>query len=95
MKVYVRYLGFIRSLLGTEREEILFNDGSTIRDLLNMIANKYGEKFQKEVYEPGMDDLRMGFILTVNGILMGQLNGVNTLLKEGDEVLLMTLASGG
>jgi len=42
-----------------------------------------------------MEDLKTGFVLTVNGTLMGQLNGIKTKLREGDEVSLMSLATGG
>ena len=31
----------------------------------------------------------------VNGIVMDQLNGVNTQLKNGDNVILMPLMTGG
>jgi len=47
------------------------------------------------VYEPGLKDVKMGFVVTVNGILMGQLHGVETQLNDGDNVILMSLMSGG
>jgi len=31
----------------------------------------------------------------VNGVLMGQLQGVNTPLKDGDNVIIMSLMTGG
>ena len=31
----------------------------------------------------------------VNGVLMDQLKGVNTPLKDGDSVILMSLVTGG
>jgi molybdopterin converting factor small subunit len=34
-------------------------------------------------------------VVTVNGVLMGQLDGMNTKLKNGDHVILMSLMSGG
>jgi molybdopterin converting factor small subunit len=39
--------------------------------------------------------MKMGFVVTVNGVLMGQLHGVDTRLGEGDNVILMSLMSGG
>jgi molybdopterin converting factor small subunit len=39
--------------------------------------------------------MKMGFVVTVNGTLMGQLHGVDTELNEGDNVILMSLMSGG
>jgi molybdopterin converting factor small subunit len=95
MKVRVHYLGFIKNMLKKKEEEFELGDGALLSDLLNKIAGIYGEPFKKEVYEPGLKDVKTGFVVTVNGVLTGQLQGVDTRLKEGDGVILMTLMSGG
>jgi len=95
MKVRVHYLGFIKNLLKKGEEELELEEGALLSDLLNKIAGIYGEPFQKEVYESGLKDVKTGFVVTVNGFLMGQLHGVDTRLNEGDSVILMTLMSGG
>ncbi len=95
MKVEVRYLGYIKNLLKRDKDSFELREGASISDLMNLLAEKYGESFKKEVYETGMEDLKTGFVLTVNGTLMGQLNGIKTKLREGDEVSLMSLATGG
>lgn len=95
MKVTVQYLGFIRKMLRKKREEFELGEGALLSDLLNKIAQTYGEQFQKEVFEPGQKDVKPGFVITVNGILTGQLRGVGTCLNAGDSVILMTFPSGG
>jgi hypothetical protein len=50
---------------------------------------------KREVFEPGLKDMKTGFVVTVNGVLMGQLDGVETMLRNGDHVILMSLMSGG
>lgn len=95
MKVTVQYFGFIRNMLGTKREEFELREGALLSDVLNRIAKTYGEQFQREVFEPGQRDVKTGFAITVNGVLTGQLSGVNTPLNAGDSIILMTLASGG
>jgi len=95
MKVRVHYLGFIKNMLDKGEEEFEIGEGALLSDLLNKLAGIYGEPFQKEVYEPGLKDVKTGFVVTVNGILMGQQHGVDTRLNEGDTVILMTLMSGG
>jgi len=42
-----------------------------------------------------LKDVKTGFCITVNGVLMGQLGGVDTKLGDGDNVILMSLMSGG
>jgi len=95
MKVKVQYLGFIRNLIKRSEDEFELEKGASLSELLNQIAGIYGKPFQKEVYEPGLKDVKMGFVVTVNGILIGQLQGVDTRLNNDDNVILMSLMSGG
>jgi MoaD family protein len=95
MKVRVQYLGFIKNLIKKSEDEFELQEGASLSDLLNKIAGIYGKPFQKEVYEPGLKDVKMGFVVTVNGVLIGQLKGVDTQLNNGDNVILMSLMSGG
>ena len=39
--------------------------------------------------------MKPNFVAMINGVLMGQLKGMNTSLKEGDNMILMTLMTGG
>jgi len=96
MKVTVEYLGYIRKLVGEGREEeIEVKDGSTVADLLASLAERHGASFRKAVYEPSSQDIKPGFIATVNGYLLNQLDGVRTKLKDADRVILMPVVSGG
>lgn len=97
MKVKVEYLGHIREIIRSGREEELeVPEGATLGDLLLMLAEKYGEPFRKAVYEPGGTDVKQSFIVTVNGYLLNQLeSGVQTRLNHGDHVILMSIVSGG
>ena len=95
MKVKVSYLGYIRVMLGKREEEFDLNENSTLGDLLNILSQKYGEPFRKEVYEPGLQDLKYGYGVIINGLLMARLQGLKTPLKDGDQVILTTLISGG
>jgi len=95
MKVKVLYLGFIKNLIKRSEEEFELEEGASLSELLNQIAGIYGKAFKKEVYEPGLRDVKMGFVVTVNGVLMGQLQGLDTRLDNGDNIILMSLMSGG
>jgi MoaD family protein len=97
LKVKVEYLGHIREIIRSGREEELeVPEGATLGDLLLMLAEKYGEPFRKAIYEPGGTDVKQSFIVTVNGYLLNQLeSGVQTRLNHGDHVILMSIVSGG
>jgi len=95
MKVKVHYLGYIRNMLRRKEEELELEKGTSLSELLNKLAGIHGDPFKKEVFEPGLKDVKMGFAVTVNGTLIGQLDGVETKLNEGDNIILMSLMSGG
>ncbi|MCW3976751.1 MAG: MoaD/ThiS family protein [Candidatus Bathyarchaeota archaeon] len=95
MKVRVQYFGYIKNMLNKREEHFELDEGASLSDLLNKLAGVHGAAFRKEVYEPGLKDVKMGFSVTVNGVLMDQLGGVDTKLADGDNVILMSLMSGG
>ncbi len=95
MKIRVQYFGYIKNILNKKEECLELDEGASLSELLNKLARIHGAGFQKDVYEPGLMDVKMGFSVTVNGVLMGQLGGVHTKLAEGDNVILMSLMSGG
>jgi molybdopterin converting factor small subunit len=95
VRVKVEYLGFIKNMLNKRAEEFELSDGASLQELLGRLSNHYGAPFKKEVFEPGLKDMKTGFVVTVNGVLMGQLDGVETMLRNGDHVILMSLMSGG
>ena len=82
-------------MLNKREEYFELNEDASLSDLLNKLAGIHGAAFRKEVYEPGLKDVKMGFSVTVNGVLMGQLGGLDAKLSEGDIIILMSLMSGG
>ena len=96
MKVTVEYLGHIRNITGSKRqEEIDIEEDASVAELLVKLSRKYGDPFKKAVYESGGKDVKSNFMATVNGYLLNQLKGIETKLKGGDHVTLMPVVSGG
>lgn len=82
-------------MVNKREEEFELEPEASLSDLFNKMAGVYGKAFQKEVYEPGLKDVKTGFCVTVNGVLMGQLGGLSAKLGDGDNVILMSMMSGG
>ena len=95
MRVKLHYVGLVRDLTNRSEDEFSLPEGASLLDLLNKIAGAYGESFRKEIFEPGLKDVKANFVVTVNGALMGQLGGIETGLKDNDNVVLMSLMTGG
>jgi molybdopterin converting factor small subunit len=94
--VTVDYLGSIKQTLGLKQpEQVHLKDDASIVGLLSMLAEKHGDAFKKSVYEPKDPDLKPYYILSVNGVLLNQLNGLETALKDGDHLMFMPVVTGG
>jgi len=95
MQVKVHYIGLIKSYTNTSQDEFTLSNGTLLSGLLDKIAEDYGKQFKKEVYDPINKEMKASFVAMVNGVLMDQLNGLNTPLKDRDSVILMSLMTGG
>ena len=82
-------------MLNKREDYFELDEEAHLSDLLNKLAGVHGAAFKKEVYEPGISNLKTGFSVTINGIFIGQLGGLEAKLSEGDNVILMSLMSGG
>jgi MoaD family protein len=95
MQVKVHYISLVKSYTNKSQDEITLNDDATVAQLLDRIAEIYGKQFTSEVYDPDKKEMKQTFVAMVNGVLMDQLKGVNTPLKDGDSIILMSLMTGG
>ena len=95
MKIKIHYLGLVKTYTNKSQDEIELKDGASLSELLNKLAAEFGKQFNQDIYEPDAKDVKPMFTIMVNGIVMGQLNGVDTKLKDGDNVILMPLMTGG
>ena len=95
MQVKIHYISLVKSYTNKSQEEITLPDKATLALLLDKIATSYGKPFSVEVYDPLTKEVNPTFVAMVNGIHMDQIGGINTVLKDGDSVILMTLMTGG
>jgi MoaD family protein len=96
LKIRVEFLGHVRNIIGSEREEeVEIVEGASVADLLNVLSEKYGAPFKQAVYEKRGADVKSNYIITVNGYLLNQLKGLETKLKNNDHVTLLPIVSGG
>ena len=95
MKVKVNYLGLVKTYTNKGQDDIELSEDAVMSDLLGELAAHFGKPFNAEVYDPSKREVKAMFTVMVNGVIIGQLNGVDTKLKEADNVIIMPLMTGG
>jgi molybdopterin synthase sulfur carrier subunit len=95
MKVKVHYLGLVKTYTNKTQEDLVLEEGASLNILLEKLAANLGKPFNPEVYDPAKREVKPMFMVLVNGVVIGQLEGVDTKLKDGDTVMVMPLMTGG
>jgi MoaD family protein len=95
MKIKVKYLGLVGLMVKKREEELEVSSRASIHELLRNLSSLYGKEFESEVLEDDGENIRDGMTITVNGIVIRQLDGMSTKLKLGDTIALLPLFLGG
>lgn len=95
MRVKIHYLGLVKTYTNKTEEDVNLDEGAPLSSLLEHVAAQFGKPFNLEVYDPAKREVKPMFMVLVNGIVIGQLAGVDTKLKDGDMIMLMPLMTGG
>lgn len=92
MSVRVRVLlhANFREIVGKREiiEEI--NSNSTLRDILDKLAQRYGRDF-KQIVDPGTGAVSLEFLVSINGRIMRDAN----VKLNNDDVLILSIPVGG
>ena len=95
MKITLHTILGIKQAIGHGTIEIDFPQESTIENFLAYIKEKWGNQLNSQLFNPENDTVYPHVRIMVNGQTIQYLQGIKTVLKEGDEVLILPLASGG
>jgi sulfur-carrier protein len=89
----VKLFATLRTMAGTKKLQVPFEDGGTVRDLVAAIGAVHPEIAAKLLDESGA--LSQVVHIYVHGRNVEWLDGLDTVINEGDDVLLVPPAAGG
>ncbi|MCI4446390.1 MAG: MoaD family protein [Pyrobaculum sp.] len=93
MKLRVKFLATLSELTGVLKTEVEVPDGLTVRKLIDILTERYVKLREELLDERG--DLKPMYNILVNGRAIEWLGGLETRLKDGDEVVFIPPAAGG
>jgi len=87
LKIKVKYFLNFKKISGHSKEELFFkNDKVNVKDIFKVLDDKYQIEYKK-VVSTG--------IVMVNNRSINQLEKENTILKDGNTLIIMPMISGG
>jgi len=94
MEVTARFLGVFRSISGKNQVTIKFKDAVMLRDAVERIVEEMPE-LKRALIDPELEDPRPNTLILVNGREISILNGLETILEDGDEVVFVPVLHTG
>jgi sulfur-carrier protein len=94
MSLTVKFIGALRHLSGKTQFTVNFQDYISIKGLLDKISQELPE-LKRTFSAQELNDSRSNSLILVNGREISVLNGYDTKLNDGDEIVFVPVVHGG
>lgn len=94
MQIDVEFLGLARLVTGEREVAINVEEGTTYRDLVGLLADKYPQMIG-QVIRPDRATLQEPNIFNLNARRMIQAKQMDETLQGSDRIILMSMSAGG
>jgi molybdopterin synthase sulfur carrier subunit len=94
MAVKVKFIGSLRHFSGAGELELGFSECGSVGELVNELVKEVPE-IERSLVDRQLEDPRPNSLILVNGREIGVLDGLETKLRDGDEVVFVPVVHGG
>jgi molybdopterin synthase sulfur carrier subunit len=94
MTIKVKFIGALRHASGTNELTVNCERDISVKDLIREIAKELPE-LNRNLGDPQLEEPRVNSLILVNGREISVLNGLETNLKDGDNVVFVSVVHGG
>lgn len=94
MPLTVKFIGALRHLSGKSLFTFGFEEGISVKGLLERISREMPE-LKHTFSDVGLNDSKSNSLILVNGREISVLSGYSTNLRDGDEITLVPVIHGG
>jgi molybdopterin synthase sulfur carrier subunit len=93
--VEVKFLGVFRQFSGRNRVLVKLEKPATIGKAIEKLVEAFSSEFKRTLVDPELEDPRPNALILVNGKEIGVLQGLETEVEDGDEIVLVPVSHGG
>jgi len=90
----MRFFGVFRNITGKNKVVIRFKDAISLKKAIKEIVEKM-PRLKRTLVDPDLEDHRPNTLILVNGKEISVLKGLETMLRDGDEVVFIPVLHAG
>ena len=92
--ITVKFYGVFRKIAG-KKELTHQTTTRTLKDALNELTSRLPPQFKEALIDQVLDNPTPNALILINGKEMSVLEGLGTLLKNGDTIIIIPISHGG
>ena len=93
--VGVRFLGIFQRLSGKKHFQVKLDEPATVSDVVMKLTEAFSSDFKRVLVDSQLDDPRPNALILVGGKEISALQGLETEVKDADEIVLVPMVHGG
>lgn len=94
VNVNVKLMGVFRVFSGKDSVSLRL-ENPVVREAVVKIAEFLSSEFRRMLIDPELNDPRPNALILVNGKEISVLKGLETTVREGDQIILIPISHGG
>jgi len=94
LAITVKFVGALRHVSGVDQLALDCGGNGSVRKIISEITKERPE-LKRSLIDQQLQDPRLNALILVNGREISTLNGLETRLKDGDELVLVPVVHGG
>lgn len=95
INVEVRFFGTFQRLSGKKRFQMKLEEPATVRRVIRKLSETFSPEFSRVLLDSKLDDPRPNSLILVGGKEVSALQGLETMVKDSEEVVFVPVAHGG
>lgn len=93
--VDVRFLGVFQRLSGKKHCAMELQEPATVKDVVMKLSEAFSDEFKAVLVDSQLDDPRPNALILVGGKEISALQGLETEVKDAQEVVFVPMVHGG
>ena len=94
MQVKIRLMGTLRQVSGVDKIVLENESIQCVMDSIKLMVSNY-PALEKEVFDPLLNTPEPNALILLDGVEINNLNGMDTSIKDGSELVFLSVTHGG
>ena len=95
INVEVKFLGVFRQFSERNQVFVKLEEPATVKKTVEKLTEVFSSEFKRALVDSELEDPRPNALILVNGKEISVLQGLETEVEDGDEIVLVPVSHGG